>query len=604
VPGARVITMPLWKTQPTLRLYFEPPVRVGEVFEVSLEIEAGAPVEVEWVDLTLQCVEGWAVGSGKNRVTRTHRHPSLTARVLGPTVLSGTSRHPVRFEIPLGQPLSHEGGSAYARYSLHAQASIPWWPDARVSWPLAVRDRASHAEPSPAVLASTASNLLDVALDSQRIALGGIVGGVVAVKHPWDGPPIVDVTLREVLELVSWNGHVRTRHGRRYSVAVNVGSELGGKAPFRFRFEDVPPTFETKTFRHRWELVFTPRHGGVIAALAGTFGAHDLVVPVQVVESPSLAARSPTLVAPSIGDSRMQELLAEVVRSRPGWRVEGLALERAAEGPHGAIEARVEWTPRERATYLRAVLEPPSLGLGLRIGPAGLLDVLSADVAAGHPAWDAARRVDAREPAQASAFLAPLVAIAGETLVSGTDDLLELERIDPTVSAESLASFVDLVDEVVQTLPRALAAIPPPRGTSCDRVAALRAARLVRGTFHPGDLALRGFLDERTLDARLVFEDGEAKALRIDVAPVPEGTLHLGPGRDVASLASLPEAARPLAASLPAAVTVAIEGGRARVWVAATPGVLFGVDHERVLALAEQAVMLARSLGAEQGPFR
>jgi hypothetical protein len=594
--------MPFWKTQPTLRLYCAPNVRLGEPFEVSLEIEAGAPVEVDWVDLGLQCVEGWAVGSGKNRVSRTHRHPTLTARVLGPTVLSGTSRHPVRFELPLGQPPSHEGGSAYARYALHAQASIPWWPDARVSWPLAVRDRAWHAEPSPAVL--TASNLIDVALDSQRIALGGIVGGVVAVKRSWDGPPIVDVTLREVLELVSWNGYVRTRHGRRYNVSVNVGPELGGKAPFRFRFGDVPPTFETKTFRHRWELVLTPRHGGVLAALPGTFGAHDVVVPVQVVESPSLAARSPTLVAPSIGDSRMQELLAEVVRSRPGWHVEGLALERAAEGPHGAIEVRVEWTPRERATYLRAALEPPSLGLGLRIGPAGLLDALKADVSVGHPAWDAARRVDAREPTQASAFLAPLVAIAGETLVSGTDDLLELERIDPTVSAESLAAFVDLVDLVVAAMPQALAAIPPPRGTSCDRAAALRAARLVRGTFHPGDLALCGFLDERTLDARLVFEDGEAKALRIDVAPVPEGTLHLGPGRDVASLASLPEAARSIAASLPAAVTIAIAGGRARVWVAAIPGMLFHVDHERVLELAEKAVMLARSLGAERGPFR
>ena len=76
------------------------------------------------------------------------------------------------------------------------------------------------------VLAPTASNLLDVALDSHHIAVGGVVGGVVAVKRPWDGPPIVDVSLRELLQLVSWNGHVRTRHGRRYTVSVNVGPEL------------------------------------------------------------------------------------------------------------------------------------------------------------------------------------------------------------------------------------------------------------------------------------------------------------------------------------------------------------------------------------------
>ncbi|GAB4194860.1 MAG: hypothetical protein OHK0013_00540 [Sandaracinaceae bacterium] len=596
--------MPIWKTQPTLRLYVEPPIRVGQSFDVVVEIEASEPVEVEWVDLTLQCVEGWAVGSGKNRVARSHRHPSLGARLVGPTVLSGTSRHRVRFEIPAGQPLSHEGGAAYARYSLHAQASIPWWPDARVSWPLAVRDRVRHAEPSPAVLGPNASQLLDIALDSQHIAVGGVVGGVVAVKRFWDGPPIVDVTLRELLELVSWNGYVRTRHGRRYTVSLNVGPELGGKAPFRFRFEDAPPTFDAITFRHRWELVFTPRHGGVLAVLAGIFGAHDVVVPVQVVESPTLAARSPMLVAPSIGDSRMQEILAEVGRARPGWRVEGLALERAVDGPFGATEARVEWVPRERATYLRAIVEPPTLGLGLRIGAAGLLDAFSEDVTVGHPSWDGARRVDARERTQASAFLSPLVAIAGDALVSGSDDHLELERVDATMSASSLAAFVDLVDRVVAAVPGALASIPPPRGTTCDRVTALEAARRVRGTFHPGDLALRGFLDERSLDARLLFEAGEVRALQIDVAPVPEGTLHLGPGRDAASLASLPEAARPIAGSLPEAVTVAIERGRARVWVMPTPGALFGVDHERVLALAERAVMLARSLSAEQGPFR
>jgi hypothetical protein len=92
--------------------------------------------------------------------------------------------------------------------------------------PLAVRDRARHAEPSPVVLAPTASNLLHVALDSHHIAVGGVVGGVVAVKRPWDGPPIVDVSLRELLQLVSWNGHVRTRRGRRYTVSVNVGPEL------------------------------------------------------------------------------------------------------------------------------------------------------------------------------------------------------------------------------------------------------------------------------------------------------------------------------------------------------------------------------------------
>jgi hypothetical protein len=595
--------MALWKTQPTLRLLVGSPIRIGEPFVATLEIEASEPVEVEWVDLTLQCVEGWAVGSGKNRVSRSHRHPSLAARVVGAGVLSGTTRYEARFEVPVGQPPSHEGGAAYVRYSLHAQASIPWWPDARVSWPLVVRDVAIDASPSPAVLAAGASEHFEVSLESQRLATTGIVGGIVALKHPWDGPPIVDVTLREVLRLVSWNGYERTRHGRSFSVPVTLAPVLGSRSPFRFRFEDVPPTFTTKTFRHDWELVFKPRHGGLVSAIVGAFGGNELAVPMQMVESPTLAARAPSLVAPSVGDARMQELLGSLATA--SWHVEGMGLERELPTPYGAIEARVEWVAREDGTFLHAKLEPPALGLGLRIGRGGFLDALAGDdVLAGVPGWDERYRVDAREPAQARAFLAPLVAVAGDLLVGGTDEALELERPDPAVSRESLALFVSQTEAVLAAVAEALAAIPPPRGTTNDRPESLRVARLARGTFHPGDLALHGWLEDRALHVSLLFEGGEAVALQIDVGPVPEGTLRVGSARDAATLAALPEAVRPIVASLPREVSLAIEGGRARAWVAATKGAPFGVDHERAVALGGTLVLLARSLGVDQGPFR
>ena len=53
--------MALWKTQPTLRLFVQQPVRVGDTFTATLEVEAGSPVPVEWIDLTLpdgQAVRG------------------------------------------------------------------------------------------------------------------------------------------------------------------------------------------------------------------------------------------------------------------------------------------------------------------------------------------------------------------------------------------------------------------------------------------------------------------------------------------------------------------------------------------------------------------
>jgi len=91
---------------------------------------------------------------------------------------------------------------------------------------------------------------------------------------------------------------------------------------------------------------------------------------------------------------------------------------------------------------------------------------------------------------------------------------------------------------------------------------------------------------------------------RIPLGPLREGTLHVGPGRDAASVAAVPEAVRPMMASLPSAVTIAIENGAGVVHVAATPGRPFAVDHARTVSLAGMLVMLARSLGPDRGPFR
>jgi hypothetical protein len=78
----------------------------------------------------------------------------------------------------------------------------------------------------------------------------------------------------------------------------------------------------------------------------------------------------------------------------------------------------------------------------------------------------------------------------------------------------------------------------------------------------------------------------------------------VGPERDAASLASLPEAARPLVSALPHGVTISIDGGRGHAVVPAPGTPLFGVDHERSIALAGTVVALARALSPDRGPFR
>ncbi|MBX7193786.1 MAG: hypothetical protein K1X94_17170 [Sandaracinaceae bacterium] len=591
--------MALWKTQPTLRLFVQQPVRVGDTFTATLEVEAGSPVPVEWIDLTLEAVEGWSVGAGKNRVSRVHRYPSLVARVVGEAELSGTSRHQVTFSIPATQPPSRDGGTAYVRYSLYAQASIPWWPDARSRWPLQVRAQIHDASASPAVVQSQASELLEISLESQRIANGGVVGGLLAIKKPEPTPRVVDVTLREVLTLVSWNGFERVRFGSGYTVAVTLTPEVG-KAPFRFRFADAAPSFRGETFRHEWELLIAPRYGGLFAALQG----ESVRVPVEMIESPALAERSERLIAPSVGDTRLGELVASVARRRPGWSADGSRLERTLESAFGSIDARLEWVSLDAGTYLRATIEPPRLGLGLHVGRAALFDRLLGDLEVGVAAWDSAHHVEVREAAQGKAFLAPIALASSSLEMTASDDTIELQRVDPTIDASSLEAFVDEIDAVLGELAGALAAIPPPTGTSVDRTEASRLAKLSHGTFHPGDLALRGRVDDRMFEAGLVFEGSRAVALRVQVSPLPEGTLHVGPGRDDLSLAGVPRAARSSVAALAPGITLAIEGGRGQILVPAPTTPLFGVDHERSIAFAGLLVGLARSLSPEAGPFR
>jgi hypothetical protein len=592
--------MALWKTQPTLRLFVPQPIRVGEPFVATLEIEAREPVPVEWVDLTLECVEGWSVGAGKNRVSRVHRYPKIGARLVEETELSGTTRHQASFTIPFDEPPSQHGGAAYVRHTFQAQASIPWWPDARASWPLSVRAAVVPATPSPVVVQTDASDLIEVSLESQRVASQGIVGGLVALKKTLDTPLVVDIALREVLTLVSWNGYERVRHGRGFTTSVTLSPALGGQAPFRFRFEDAAPSFSAETFRHRWELVLTPRTGGLFSF----FSSNALSVPIEMVESTQLAAASETLVAPSVGEARLGELVQAAQRARPAWSIDGLRLERSVESPFGPIDARLEWASRENGTFLRATIEPPRLGLGLRVASATILDRLAGDTSVGVAAWDPQHDVAGREAAQIRAFLAPLALVSGGLSMSATDDAIELERRDPTMDHTSLTQFVDEIDAVLSELPGALAAIPPPSGTSVDRTEAIRLARLSRGTFHPGDLALRGAIDDRSFEAGLVFEGARPVVLRVTVTSLPEGSLHVGPSREAEALAALPEAVRALVASLPVGVTISIDGGRGHAVVAAPATPLFGVDHERSIALAGTVVALSRALSPDRGPFR
>ncbi len=172
-----------------------------------------------------------------------------------------------------------------------------------------------------------------------------------------------------------------------------------------------------------------------------------------------------------------------------------------------------------------------------------LCEVWGRKVSRGSPTTASVTLVQTGDGLPQSVTFAPIALAASGLAMSATDDAIELERRDTTIDHTSLTEFVDEIDTVLTEMPGALAAIPPPSGTSVDRTEAIRLARLSRGTFHPGDLALRGAIDERSFEAGLVFEGTRPVVLRVTVTSLPEGSLHVGPGRDTQALAALPEAA-------------------------------------------------------------
>lgn len=617
---------------------------VGEDIDVDLEVTAEADTRIDFVEARVLAVQGWAVGSGKNRVTRREKAAPLIVRLADAGILpAGTTRFAARFALPATAPPTHDLDPAYAHVDLKVRVSIPWRFDGRETFRLAVRKppHTGAVVRTPMITvgrsgAAPDAPRLEVALASTRVIAGEILTGSCAVFHLPDAEPRpVDLALVPTLTLKGrWIE--RERRGEPYRMTLILPAHTAGSSvPFEIRIpREAIPGFDTTTHTLGWRL-----H----AASGGFFGPKvSVAVPLEVVDASAAASTAALTVAPRLADERVAAAFAQFA-DRSGWRFAGgraqTAHDRSAPDDNDdhddddagsdprqpAIEhdirasrVRIAYRYRgEAGTFLVGALEHAPLGLDLAVSRGfALRDMFFADIEAGVPAWDRAYHVAARSADQTAPVLRAVVpslttVSALGTMVRWTDDAMVFERAVTTVDPGELEAMAVELVTLVGRVEAAAAAIAPPTGLTVDLDAWRELARWLRGSLTPGDLAIDGALDELPVEIRLLFtDDGVPTGVRAAI-----GAPNAAPAavRDVAFALARPwqdaiadPAAQPALAELVTwpkdVVELRVADGVALATWQLGPDHL--ADPARVRALVLSLRTLLAALAPSAGPYR
>lgn len=580
------------------------PLIPGEEVRAVLELRAPQPVEVEWVDISMEGIARWHTGSGKSRRSRSEAFLRKNTRFTLNTTLSGESSYNVRFPMPLGVPPTFNHSNASVGYAMRATASIPWAFDPHWNWPLRVDGAPPVAEPPKPIILRTPHGL-ELSLEKQSFGRGEALRGRIA----WPGQAgEVDVVVREVVDLMSAYSGIFTasteplvasqRHGRAFGVRVNLDPNAPGGSAFAFQLpEDLTVGFQQNVVRMRWELCVQTQEVGMLWN-----SRHDqLRAPITITTQASSHAE--VAVAPPVGDARLLAILREVA-TELGWSAseEGISRDVALRGQ--TLSAHVMWQRRGQMV-LSAEVSFPSVELGLRVSQSSLMQsMLGGDIELGDGAWDGKHWVEGREATQVRAFLTPIAQFAQQNqlnLVHADDNSLTFERIDSQVSAPSLHVFVSQLDRLLAILPQVMSQVPTSAHLVVDVPRALRMAEVLNGLFVPSVAGFHGTLPSgQPLTARVVFgASGMARTLEVRVGELAEGTLDVGLGRAVEGLSGPVQA---LVSMLDEDAHIEMAHGIGKATVLLT-GATPEVSPERVLQLGQWLVSASRAM-TESGAFR
>lgn len=581
------------KLEATLRV--AQPLVPGENIHAIVELNAPSPVTVEWVDVSLEGVAYWSTGSGKSRRSRREVFMHQKARLMQNQKLHGASSYAVQFAFDASLPPSFVHANARVTYTARATASIPWAFDPHWSWTLHADARGPAAvQPRPLILRRTDG--VELSLERDAFGRGDIVRGRIAWPLT-NAPQEVHMVFRSVVGLISHH-HISERIGHAFGIPVAIHPHAPEGTAFEFRLpEDLIVGFHTNVLQMHWELCVQRVNVGMLWDSRSDELKTKVVVTAQPVSS------APLEPAPPVGDARLLAICQEVA-AQLGWSTSEEGLSRDVALRSQAISAQVGWQRRVQ-TMLTAEVSYPSVGLGIRVSPSGLMQrLLEQDISVGEPAWDAAHWVEGREGVQVRAFLFPIVQFAKQhrlTLVHVDDDTLTLECVDQEVSAASLQRFVSLLDRLLAMLPQAMAQVPAPELVRVDLPHALRVAEQLHGLFVPGLAGFHGVLPSgHAITSRVCFAESRSpEHIEVQVEGLPEGTLTIDVGRQATSL---PGSVQSLLMELAEDVRVRLVDGRATATITGIPEP-FALQPERIVQLGTWLVRASRAL-QESGAFR
>ncbi|MBX3269821.1 MAG: hypothetical protein KF729_06150 [Sandaracinaceae bacterium] len=529
--------MPVLKSRPRVRVRVPTEIRPGDEFRATVVLDAKRPVDVERIDVRLDGVERWQMGSGNTSTGRTNPFLSLGARVAeARTIPAGHTELSVFIPLPADAPPTYRGAVSVIDYTLHVHVAIPWWADRRASFDVFVAPTEVPSPPSePGVFSSDPSGPkgtephAEVSVASTWTRSGDIVNGAIALSnvahHRYSE---IRAGLRGLESIHDGGRPIHEREYLRYQ--IRLGAEQAGEGemiPFRFR---LPPEAMP-------DLAPAPRPNGqpALCSLAwqlevvvGIRWGADLIlrVPYRVLPASPRPADAPSRLAPpTVGSDRLREIW-EAVGAQHGLRYDTQTLYGALGGT--TLSIRRDLSGRA-GVFLVAELSYPELQLGLDVAPATKLQqMVGGGAVVGDPSWDREHYVRARDEAQAAELLRVLVPAMRNAALRHMDDRrLVLEVRDAGSSRARMEAFVAAAAQLARAVEAARQAIPPPPAMRDALPVWRELATRLGATLEPARMRVEGQLGAMSVEVRTAFT-GAGQPLATWLSVIPPSPLDAG----------------------------------------------------------------------------
>lgn len=509
--------MEIIKHRPDIRVRLPKVVYPGKGFDVEVLVDAKRSVPISRLDATLLGTETSTVGSGKNQRTYRHRTLSMSVELAGKGRLpKGRSRLPFRVDLPGELPPSYDGSHAKSEYVVRVVADIPWWPDRKSEFLVAVQLPPVALPAGEPQLYSTAPSgpraeeaHVECSLATATVVPGHVLEGSVALYN------MAFNRYRGLsLSLVARETRRDTRGKRRgsvldaktYTLELPIQGVTDGEAiPIRMKVPESPPaSFDSRLWSLRWVLV--------VRAHIGWGSDAVMHIPLTMLPAGSRAAQAARALAPpTVGSERVRKIWNDVAQQL-GAHFDDAALHAQRDD----VTMKISRDHRgSSGIFLVAELRYPSLHLFLDGGlSSGFRRLLGGGVALGDPAWDREHYVTGRCADQVRALGASLLPhLSGQQIADLDDEHLVIERRDAGQSAAPLREITRAALAIAQAIGPARRDIPPPRGMRKAAKAWRELARRLKGKLETARMAVVGRFEGARAEV-LTEWSAEGKALR------------------------------------------------------------------------------------------